>query len=296
VFEACARGALDYALGPFAHPDGTFAAAVDATGDDYAGYLSWTEAEIDRALGPDSAAFKSAHGVEPKGNISADDDPSGTFAGRNLLRSSASDDGRSPSAARLLALRDRRPAPPRDERATAGAHGLLLCALSRAGSQLGDRRYLEAARRLLGAARREFLQSPDGALRRFAGEATPAAPEDYAALALGCREFAATTRDSEASALSSRLLSRLDSQFLDAASSRYFAGALPLGPGLFMRPLAAGDPPSAEALALEAAAPQADAIAAALSDSLEETNAQAPGDELLGLALVVASAAPSPER
>jgi len=63
-----------------------------------------------------------------------------------------------------------------------------------------------------------------------------------------------------------------------------------------MRPFAAGDPPSAEALALEAAAPKTNAIAAALSDSLEETNAQAPGDELLGLAMVAAGGAPSPER
>jgi hypothetical protein len=281
-------------LARLARSNGTFAAAVDATGDEYAGHLTWTEAEIDRALGPDSPAFKLAHGVEEHGNVPADDDPSGVFTGKNLLRSSVADTGSSPASIRLLAIRDLRAAPLRDERATAGAHGLLLEALSRAGRQFGDKRYQEAAGRLLAAVRREFLVSPDGTLRRFAGSAVPAGPEDYAALALGCVELAGATGDGDARALSSLLLSRLDSQFYDAASHRYFACALPLGPGLFLRPMAAGDAPSAQSLALIAGAPRGGEIAAALSDSLDESNAQAPGDDLLGLALFAAGGRPAP--
>jgi uncharacterized protein len=289
AFEACARGALDFALGRLGRPDGTFAAAVDATGDANAGYLVWSEKEIDGALGPDSSAFKSAHGVSAVGNVPADDDPSGVYTGKNLLRSAAADDRGSPAIGRLLALRDLRSTPPRDPRATAGAHGLLLAALSRAGAQLGDNHYLEAARRLLGTVRREFLASADGTLRRFAGSATPASPEDYAALALGCRSLADATGDGGARELLPRLLSRLDIQFYDPSSGGYFACALPLGPGLFLRPLSMGDSPSAQSLALSAGALHGTAIAAALSDSLEETNAQAPGDDLLGLALFAAN-------
>jgi hypothetical protein len=52
-----------------------------------------------------------------------------------------------------------------------------------------------------------------------------------------------------------------------------------------MRPAAGEDPPCAGALALLSGAPHAKAIAAALSNSLEETSAQAPGDQLLALAV-----------
>jgi uncharacterized protein YyaL (SSP411 family) len=282
-FGACARGALDYALGRLARPDGTYAATVDATGEEHSGYYAWTQGEIDAALGAGAAAFERSHAVQALGNVPQDDDPAGTYAGRNFLRCPA--DAAWPSAAEalLLSLRDRRPAPPRDERATAGAHGLLLSALSRAGVQLGEKRYLDAARRALRAVRGRFL-APDGSLLRFEGAATPAAPEDYAALALGCRDLAAAAGDREAGALADRLLDRLDATFLDP-SGRYYACASPVPAGLFLRPLAGGDPPSAESLAIAAGSRSSERVASALSDGLEDAAAQAPGEQLLAIAL-----------
>jgi hypothetical protein len=285
-FDECARGALDFALGWLALPGGTFAASQDATGDEFVGYYAWTQAEIDGALGSDAQAFAFSHGVLPDGNVPAGDDPSALFTHKNLLRSIADTDARQASdEARLLALRDRRPAPPRDLRATAGVHGLMLSALSRAGTQLGERRYIDAARRTFDGIRKTFLVSPDGVLRRMPGSALPAAADDYAALALGCRDFARATHDKEAAALADRLLAQLDARFYDPAASVYFGAPNPPGAGFFIRPLSADDPPSAESVALPAGAPHASAIAAALSDSLEETSAQAPGDQLLALAL-----------
>jgi uncharacterized protein len=285
-FERCARGALDFALSRLALPDGTFAAAIDATADEFAGYYAWTAAEIDSALGADSAAFKRAHGVEPGGNVPSADDPSGQFASKNLLRSSADTDDR-PATARLLAIRDRRPAPPRDDRATASAHGLMLAALARAGAQLGDTRYMEAAGRTLGAIRKAFILSADGGLRRLPGSVLPGSAVDYAAAAFGCREFARAANDKGAGALAGVLLAQLDKGFYDPGSRRYFAA--PPGPkaGIFVRPFASGDPPGAEALALIAGEPRerAGEIAAGLLDSLDDANVQAPGDQVLSLAL-----------
>jgi uncharacterized protein YyaL (SSP411 family) len=285
-FGQCARGALDYALSRLSLHGGTFASAEDATGDDFAGYYAWTEAEIDTALGADSQAFKLAHGVLPGGNVPASDDPSAQYAQKNLLRSLADTDARQAAdAARLLAVRDRRPFPPRDDRASAGAHGLILSALARAGEQLGERRYLAAARRTLEAVKAGFLLSQDGALRRMEGSALPAAADDYAALALGCQDFARAANDRDAAAFATLLLAQLDARFYDPASSVYFGAPKPPGPGLFMRPLAAEDPPTAGPLALLANASHARASAAALSASLDESSAQAPGDQLLALAL-----------
>jgi uncharacterized protein YyaL (SSP411 family) len=287
-FRSCARGALDFALSRFSRPDGTFAASQDATADEFTGYFAWTEAEIDKALGADSPSFKRARGVVPGGNVPSADDPSGVYASRNLLRSSAETDRRlAGDDARLLALRDMRPPPPRDERATAGAHGLMLAALARAGEQLGDSRYLAAARRTLGAVRATFLRSPDGGLCHLPGSEAPAAAQDYAALALGCREFARAAGDKGAEELAARLLARLDRDFYDPAGRRYLGAPPGPAPGMFVRPPASGDPPGPEALALLTGAPgeRAGDIAAGLLDSLDEESVQAPGDELLALAV-----------
>ena len=282
VFTAAARGALDYVLTRLARPDGTFAAAEDATGEEFAGYYAWTATEIEAALGADAAGFKTAHGVEAAGNISAEEDLSGKLKGKNLLRGTPGSGGA--AVARLLAVRDRRPAPPRDEQATARAHGLLLAALARAGAQLEEPRYLQAATRLLAAVQKEFSLSSDGELRHLGGSATSAGPADYAALALGCRELARAGRHPEAEALAPRLLAQAGRRFLDPVSGRYYATPAPLAPGIFVRPLAQGDAPSAEALALMAGVPPAQA--GIIAAGLLALDPPGSGDGLLALALL----------
>ncbi len=288
AFTAAARGALDYALSRLGRPDGTFAAAEDATAEEFAGYYAWTAAEIDAALGKDAAAFKNAHGVQPAGNVPAEDDPSGHLKDKNLLHSPALvDAAQAAAAARLLAVRAQRPAPPLDNRATAGAHGLLLAALARTGAQSGDARYLDAAARLYAAVQKEFVLSPKGDLRHQRGSGVAAGPADYAALALGCREFARAAHRPAADALATRLLERAGQVFFAARGGRYYATSAELPAGIFARPLAGGEAPTAEPLAILAGVPkeQAQAMAAALSASLEEMAAPAPGDILLALAL-----------
>lgn len=283
TFAPVVRGLLDYSLTRLVRPDGTFAAAEDATADEFAGYYAWTEKEIDTVLGADAAAFKRAHGVESAGNVPADDDLGGSYHGKNLLRSAGTND--SAPAAKLLAAREQRPAPPRDDRATAGAHGLLLAALSRAGAQLNEPRYQTAAAHLFDALKKEFILSPDGDLRHQRGSATLAAPVDYAALALGCREFARAAHRPDADALATKLLARAGSQFFNPASGRYYATPAALPAGISARPPAGNDAPTAEALALLAGAPpeQAQAVTAALSALLGDANAPTPGDVLLAL-------------
>lgn len=288
TFTAVARGALDYVLNRLGHADGTFAAAEDATGDEFAGYYAWTEAEIDAVLGKDATAFKQAHGVTAAGNITAEDDSSGRLKGKNLLHATGSADaGLTASAARLLAVRVQRPAPLRDERATAGAHGLLLAALSRAGVQPGGKPYLDAATRTFEALKKQFRLGADGEPRRFAASDNPAYPTDYAALALGCREYARAARRPEAEALAVKLLERAGQIFYDARSGAYQAVPTELPAGFYTRPPAWGDAPSAESLAIQAGAPleQARPLAAGLSATLDDSGTPPSGDALLALAL-----------
>jgi hypothetical protein len=268
------------------HSDGTLAASEDATGDEFARYYAWTETEIDAVLGPDSAAFKAAHGVVPGGNVPAADDPSAVFAQRNLLCSTAlADSAQGSSASRLLAARDLRGTPPRDERAAAAEYGLLINALARAGIQMHEPRYLDAAHRLLDVVRKNLMVSQDGTLRRLVGSSVPAYADDYAALALACRGLMVAANDKDAGDLSSHFLAQLDARFFDASSGAYFGAPSPVGPGFFMRPATAGDAPSVEALSVLARSPNSSAIAASLLQSLEESAPQAPGDQLLALEL-----------
>jgi hypothetical protein len=91
--------------------------------------------------------------------------------------------------------------------------------------------------------------------------------------------------DKAAGDLSSRFLAQLDARFYDASSGAYFGAPSPAGPGFFMRPASAGDPPTVETVAILARSSNSGAIAAALLQSLDESSPQAPGDQLLALAL-----------
>ena len=290
AFGRAARGALDYALGRLAVPEDGFVAAEDATPAEFAGYYVWTAAEIDGVLGPDAAAFKTAYGAAPAGNVSAEEDLAGQYRGKNILfratppGEAAAEAKLATAASRLRAARDKRPAPARDDRATAGTHGLMLAALARAAAQLNEPAYLAAAARTFAVVQKQFVVSADGDLRRLRGSAAPAAPADYAALALGCREYAKAARNADAEALATCLLARAGRLFFDAAEGRYLASPTPLPVGLFVRAPATGDPVAAESLALMAGAPpeQAAVMTKALAALLAE-GVPAPGDQLLAL-------------
>ena len=290
AFARAARGALDYALVRLALPDGGFAAAEDGTLGESAGYYVWTAAEIDAVLGPDAAAFKSAYGVESAGNVSADEDLAGAYRGKNILfRATAPGDAAAEAklaaaANRLRTVRDQRPAPARDDRATAGAHGLMLAALSRAAVQLHEPAYLAAAVRTLAAVQTQLIVSADGEVRRLHGSTAPAAPADYAALALGCREFSQAAKKADADVLATRLLALAGSRYFDAAQGGYFASPTPLPIGLFVRAPATVDPLAAESLVLMAGAPpeQAAIMRKSLAALLTEGVPTA-GDVLLAL-------------
>lgn len=290
-FATAARSALDYALLRLALTDGGFAAAQDGTGETAAGYFAWTAAEIDTALGADAAAFKTAYGVVAAGNVSAEEDSSGSFTGKNLLSRTtpvgepAAETALASAAAKLRAVRTQRSALPRDERATAGAHGLMLAALSRAGAQLAEPKYSDAAKRLFAVVKKEFVTSTAGDIRRVRGSASGGAPADYAALALGCREYGRVAKNKDADALATQLLARAEQLYLEITSGRTYAAPADLPVGIFTRAPAAVDTLSAEALTLQAGAPAdtTKALTAGLVMTLENAPT-APGDVLLSLA------------
>lgn len=194
LYRRVVEGTLDFVLREMRAPSGGFCTTLDADSEGEEGrFYTWTPAEVEEVLGPDLArAFAAYYGVLPHGQVE----------GRSVLRAPRHPDvvahqlGLSQAALeevlaearpRLLAARETRPRPARDEKVLAEWNGLVLRALAEAGAALDRPDYLEAARTnatfLL-----ERMVDTAGVLRRsfVGGEARlPGFLADYGAVADG---------------------------------------------------------------------------------------------------------------
>ncbi|WP_419907085.1 thioredoxin domain-containing protein [Hoeflea sp.] len=124
-------------------PGGGFASSLDADSEGEEGrFYIWDKTEIEAALGDDAALFCTHYDVSDGGN----------WEGRNILnrlRAPQADQETearlSDARARLLALRDRRVRPDRDDKILADWNGLLIRALAEAGSRLGRDDWIKRA-------------------------------------------------------------------------------------------------------------------------------------------------------
>jgi uncharacterized protein YyaL (SSP411 family) len=143
-----ATATLDFVAREMTLPDGVFAASLDADteGEEGATY-SWTADQVREVLEADGLGqawpvFAEAYDVTAGGN----------WEGRTILRRVAGDEGLAArhgipaaavadlldrSRAALLAARDRRPQPARDDKVLAGWNGLMIAAFADAAALLG---------------------------------------------------------------------------------------------------------------------------------------------------------------
>jgi uncharacterized protein len=207
---------LDYVLRELRLPEGGLASAQDADTDGVEGLtFTWTPEEIEAVLGEPHEEW-----LLPFEH------------GRFVLRAEIPEDAR----AALLAERERRPQPLRDDKALAAWNGLALAALAQAGARLDRADYVQAA---IGVA--EFLLGPlsDGRgrlLRSYrAGEARiPGYLEDYANVANGLVELAWATGDLRWLEEAHRLAGLLVELFADPDRGGFYVDA-PEGNGLVAR-------------------------------------------------------------
>ena len=207
---------LDYVLRELRLPEGGLASAQDADTDGVEGLtFTWTPEEIEAALGEPRAEW-----LLPFEH------------GRFVLRGEIPEEAR----ATLLAERERRPQPFRDDKALAAWNGLALAALAQAGARLGRRDYVQA-----GVEVAEFLLGPlsdeRGRLLRSyrAGDARiPGYLEDYANAANGLVELSWATGDPRWLAEAHRLAELLVELFSDPVRGGFFMDA-PEGDGLVAR-------------------------------------------------------------
>ncbi len=127
---------VEYVLRELALDGGGFASAQDADTDGVEGLtFTWTAEEVERAIGPGRSELV----LQPFEH------------GRSILRGGLASEEREA----LLAARERRPKPARDDKAIASWNGLLLAALAEAGRRLERSDWLDAATALA-----EFLLGP----------------------------------------------------------------------------------------------------------------------------------------
>ncbi len=212
-----ATATLDFVARDMTLPDGVFAASLDADteGEEGATY-TWLAGEVREALGEAGLGeawplFAEAYDVGEAGN----------WEGRVILRRIATDEGLAArhgttpgevadllarARAALLAARDLRPQPARDDKALAGWNGLMLAALADAAALLerGEPTAREAAARYRALAERaagrllEVLRLPDGRFLRSwkDGRARHAGTlEDQACMAEGLLALYEATAD-----------------------------------------------------------------------------------------------------
>jgi uncharacterized protein YyaL (SSP411 family) len=190
-YRTIAEEILDYVVREMTDPAGGFYATQDADSEGQEGkFFVWEPAEIRDLLGQEAGAFVAAYGVTESGN----------FEGQNVLELVNTDQRAGLASARhkLLAAREKRVRPGRDEKVLTSWNGLMLAAFAEAARILERDDYGHVAERNADFLLRE-LQEPDGRLWHTwqAGKAKfNGYLEDYTHLIKGLLELYHTTFDS----------------------------------------------------------------------------------------------------
>ncbi len=251
-FARTARDILDYVLRDLRGPEQGFYAAEDADslieeGKPERGegaFYVWRAEEIERTLKSDDfLLFAFYYDVRPSGNVAPENDLQGEFRGKNILHAihslheAAEISGQSEAEVRrrlaamgrkLLAARNQRPRPARDEKILTAWNGLMLSALARAAPALDEPKYLAAAESAAAFLRAKLYDETSGRLRRRYREgeaAIDAFLEDYACLIEGLLDLYEASFQLEHLAWASRLQERQDQLFWDARDGGYFSTA-----------------------------------------------------------------------
>jgi len=196
------RETLDFVLRDMTSPEHGFYSTLDADSEGVEGkFYVWSEAEVDELLDPQAAEwFKHVYNVSAQGNWEGHNilhrtKPLQELAGELGTDRDTLNESLAKSREVLLAVRDKRIWPGRDEKIIVAWNGLMLSGFAQAGRILGDNSYTQAACNaadfLLSTLRRE-----DGSLwhcrkdgrNRFNGFL-----DDYACLIDGLNDLYLTT-------------------------------------------------------------------------------------------------------
>ncbi|MFI0505069.1 thioredoxin domain-containing protein [Streptomyces albogriseolus] len=218
----------DFMVRELRTPEGGFASALDADSDDGTGrhvegaYYVWTPEQLREVLGDADAELAARYfGVTEEGTFEE-----GASVLQLPQRDEVFDADRIDGVReRLLAARDRRPAPGRDDKVVAAWNGLAIAALAETGAYFGRPDLVEAAvaagdllvRVHLDEQARIARTSKDGQLGANAGVL-----EDYADVAEGFLALASVTGEGVWLDFAGLLVDHILARFLDEGSGALY--------------------------------------------------------------------------
>ena len=240
-------------------PDGGFYASLDADSEGHEGrFYVWDYPALQAALGADAEVMSAFWGATPAGNFEERNilwrpQAAEEFARRRGIDLSALAATEERSRAALLAARERRVRPARDEKIIAGWNGLMLRGVAECARVFGDDGWRALALRTAKFLAVRLVR--DGRAHRVAAEG--AAPiggflEDHAALGLGFLATYELTFDHRWLAQAHAMATACERWFWDDSSGTFFDTASD-APPLVTRPRDAFDNavPSGTSLAVE---------------------------------------------
>jgi uncharacterized protein YyaL (SSP411 family) len=204
-FRRVAEETLAYLQREMLDPSGGFYSAQDADSEGIEGkFFVWTPAEVTDLLGPDDGALACEwFGITDRGNFQDPHHPE--FGRRNVLTTweqpeSVAEKLGVPTEelgarveairGRMFAAREQRVRPGLDDKSLASWNGLALAAFAEAGRVLGNRHYVDTARRNATFLRNQLWR--DGRLLHTCKDGTAKVDgmlEDYAYVGLGLVEL-----------------------------------------------------------------------------------------------------------
>ncbi len=224
--RAVVRDTFAYVRREMTSPAGTFYSAQDADSEGEEGrFFAWTPDEVKAAAGDDAAAACAWFEVTDLGNWER---------GRSVLHTPASRDevarrlklpvedldaAIARARPKLLAARELRPRPMRDDKCLAGWNALMIGALADAGATLDEPAWTAAAKRCLDAWRTVAWTSPRLAHAMKDGVAYGEGfLDDYGAMAGAAIDVYEATGDAASLAFARALLEAVVARFVDAAT------------------------------------------------------------------------------
>ena len=229
------RDTLGYVLRDMTDPEGGFYSAEDADSEGKEGkFYCWTLREIAALLTPAELEVAVRYfGVTREGNFVDHSDPD-PLPGQNVLSISRPElkpgEDRLLASARekLLAARSRRVRPHRDDKILASWNGLMMGAFAQAYAVLGDRAYLDAARRDLAFLRRRLWDPSSRTLYhrwRDGGRDSVQLLSAYAFLLSGVLDLYEATLDSGTLDFAQELADAMMGRFFDQEHGGYWQSA-----------------------------------------------------------------------
>ena len=216
---------LDFMLAELRTDEGGFAAALDADSEGEEGrFYVWDAGEFGAVLAEAGLTAAEATAVAAYWDVT----PSGNWEGHTILHVTSAPAPDPPlldrARAALLARRDERVRPSRDDKQLAAWNGLALRAFALASLVLGDERFVTTTRRLATFIRDVLVHDGDRLWRTArAGVAhTPGFAEDYAAVADGLLGAYAALGNPGDLALAEALMARLAADFWDEDSGTLY--------------------------------------------------------------------------